>query len=126
MEEKMQQKLPMPALLVTARPDKKPKKRKSEAEKAATKQALDKAKGQTRVNIGARLRTVRRIRSNALVVEALTTKITKIYKNRKFTFASDSNKTKRYIVTFNLADAFIQRDVATFQSSYNTKRVTLA
>ena len=28
MEEKMQQNLPMPALLVTARPDKKPKKKK--------------------------------------------------------------------------------------------------
>ncbi|XP_061576236.1 histone-lysine N-methyltransferase PRDM9-like [Cololabis saira] len=39
-------------LLVTARPNKKAKKRKPAEEKAAVKKALDKARGQTRVNIG--------------------------------------------------------------------------
>ncbi|XP_049450602.1 uncharacterized protein LOC125899956 [Epinephelus fuscoguttatus] len=53
MAEQMQPKLPLPALLVTARPAKQAKKRKSWAEKAATKKALDKARGQTRVAIGA-------------------------------------------------------------------------
>ncbi|XP_078031991.1 uncharacterized protein LOC117254656 isoform X1 [Epinephelus lanceolatus] len=53
MAEQMQPKLPLPALLVTARPAKQAKKRKSWAEKAATKKALDKARGQTRVTIGA-------------------------------------------------------------------------
>ena len=48
MAEKMQ-----PALLVTAHPAKKARKRKPEAEMAATKKALDKERSQTRVNIGA-------------------------------------------------------------------------
>ena len=48
MAEKMQ-----PVLLVTAQPAKKAKKRKPEAETAATKKALDKERSQTRVNIGA-------------------------------------------------------------------------
>ena len=47
----MQPQLLLPALLVTARPEKTARKRK-EAEKAANKKALDKARGQTRVNIG--------------------------------------------------------------------------
>ncbi|XP_065133775.1 uncharacterized protein [Paramisgurnus dabryanus] len=62
MEDKKQPKLPLPALLVTARPTKKPRKRKSEAEKAATKQALDKARGQTRVNIGGAFERWRQLR----------------------------------------------------------------
>lgn len=54
MAEKMQQKkIPHPALLVTARPAKQAKKRKPETEKTATRKALGKARGQTRVNIGA-------------------------------------------------------------------------
>ena len=48
MAEKMQ-----PALLVTAHPSKKTRKRKPETEMAATKKALDKERSQTRVNIGA-------------------------------------------------------------------------
>ena len=48
MAEEMQ-----PGLLVTAHPAKKARKRKSEAEKAVTKKALDKERSQTRVNIGA-------------------------------------------------------------------------
>ena len=52
MAEKKQPKMPIPALPVMARPATQPKKRKTEAEKAATKKALDKARGQTRVNIG--------------------------------------------------------------------------
>lgn len=52
MAEKKQPKMPIPALPVVARPATQPKKRKTEAEKAATKKALDKARGQTRVNIG--------------------------------------------------------------------------
>ena len=62
MADKMQPKLPIPALLVTTRPDKKAKKRKSEAEKAATKLALDKARGQTRVNIGSTFERWRQLR----------------------------------------------------------------
>ncbi|MGL4615865.1 MAG: hypothetical protein ACRCVV_18620 [Shewanella sp.] len=62
MEDKKQPKLPLPALLVTARPNKKPRKRKSEAEKAATKQVLDKARGQTRVNIGGAFERWRQLR----------------------------------------------------------------
>ena len=37
---------------MTAAPQKKARKRKPEDEKAANKKALDKARGQTRVNIG--------------------------------------------------------------------------
>nr|XP_020496247.1 zinc finger protein 260-like isoform X1 [Labrus bergylta] len=48
----MADKLPLPRLLVTARPNKQGKKRKTEAEKAVTRRRLDKARGQTRVNIG--------------------------------------------------------------------------
>ena len=48
MAEKMQ-----PALLLTAHPVKQERKRKPEAEMAATKKALDKERSQTRVIIGA-------------------------------------------------------------------------
>ena len=48
MAEKMQPKVPLPALHVTTRPAKQAKKRKKEAEKTATRKALDKARGQTR------------------------------------------------------------------------------
>ncbi len=62
MAEKIQPKKTLPALLVTARPAKKAKKRKPEAEKAAMKKALDKARGQTRVNIGAGFERWRQLR----------------------------------------------------------------
>ena len=58
----MQPKIPLPASLVTARPAKEAKKRKPEAEMAATKKALDKARGQTRVNIGAAFERWRQLR----------------------------------------------------------------
>ncbi|MDG2555470.1 hypothetical protein P7M41_26095 [Vibrio parahaemolyticus] len=48
MAEKMQPKATLPALLVTARPAKQAEKRKSEAEKAVTEKAFDKARGQTK------------------------------------------------------------------------------
>ena len=50
MAEKMQ-----PALLVTAQPAKKARKRKPEAEKAATKKALDKERSQTESTLVQRL-----------------------------------------------------------------------
>ncbi|KAM6974275.1 uncharacterized protein LKV04_015913 [Tautogolabrus adspersus] len=65
----MADKLPVPRLLVTARPDNQEKKRKTEAEKAVTRRRLD----QTRVNIGTafqrwrQLRELKGLRSDAMV-----------------------------------------------------------
>ncbi|KAM6974321.1 uncharacterized protein LKV04_015961 [Tautogolabrus adspersus] len=65
----MADKLPLPRLLVTARPDNQEKKRKTEAEKAVTRRRFD----QTRVNIGTafqrwrQLRELKGLRSDAMV-----------------------------------------------------------
>ncbi|XP_020496254.2 zinc finger protein 771-like isoform X3 [Labrus bergylta] len=65
----MADKLPLPRLLVTARPKKEGKNRKTEAEKAVTRRRLDK----TRVNIGTafqrwrQLRELKGLRSDAVV-----------------------------------------------------------
>ena len=56
MAEKIQPKIPFPVLLVMARLSKQAKKTK------ATKKALDKARGQTRVNIGAAFEQWRQLR----------------------------------------------------------------
>ncbi|KAM6974320.1 uncharacterized protein LKV04_015960 [Tautogolabrus adspersus] len=69
----MADKLPLPRLLVTARPNKQGKKRKTEAEKAVTRRKLDKARGQTRVNIGTafprwrQLKEAKGLQSDAMV-----------------------------------------------------------
>uniref|UniRef100_A0A146PNK6 Uncharacterized protein n=1 Tax=Fundulus heteroclitus TaxID=8078 RepID=A0A146PNK6_FUNHE len=63
MAEKVQPGIPRSTLLVTAPPAKKPKPRKSAAEKAATKRALDKARGHTRVYIGEALERWRQLRT---------------------------------------------------------------
>ncbi|XP_034043428.1 zinc finger protein 3 homolog [Thalassophryne amazonica] len=62
MAEGIQPKLPLPPLRLTAHPDRKPRKRKPEAEKAAMKKARDKARGQTRVDIGAAFSRWRQLR----------------------------------------------------------------
>lgn len=73
MAEQIQPKVPIPRLLVTATPKKKPRKRKPEDEKTANKKALDKVRGQSRVNIGVafqrwrQLRDLRGLKSDAEV-----------------------------------------------------------
>ena len=58
----MAEKIPLARLLVTARPDKKTRKRKPEDERTATKKSLDKARGQTRINIGVTFERWRQLR----------------------------------------------------------------
>ncbi|XP_078101235.1 uncharacterized protein LOC144513918 [Sander vitreus] len=61
MEEKPPLKLPLPRLF-TSPTNKKAKKRKTTAEKAATKRAADIARAQTRVNIGSAFQRWRRLK----------------------------------------------------------------
>ena len=62
MEEKTQPKIALPRLLVTARPAKKAKKRKTEAEKTTTKKNAEKARSKSRVNIGLAFERWRQLR----------------------------------------------------------------
>ncbi|XP_028299204.1 uncharacterized protein LOC114461400 isoform X1 [Gouania willdenowi] len=113
-EEKKPPKLPIPPLLVTARPAKKPKKRKSVEEKAATKRALEKARAQTRVNVGAAFQRWRQLRdqmglkSDAKVADFL---LDSYEKNPSTTLPKDRSKRPppQHVSTI-VSESLIDRD----------------